>query len=137
MSTLQEILNLNIVDDIHTYVEISDRLKDKDGKNLKFKIKPILFEELNRIKKKATVLDKDGKPIIDEAILNMLCIIQATIEPNFKDAKSIEKLGVFTPEQYINKVLLAGEIDRLINEILKISGFLINIEEMVADIKNY
>lgn len=137
MSTLQEILNLNIVDDIHTYVEISDRLKDKDGKNLKFKIKPILFEELNRIKKKATVLDKDGKPIIDEAILNMLCIIQATIEPNFKDVNSIEKLGVFTPEQYINKVLLAGEIDRLINEILKISGFLINIEEMVADIKNY
>lgn len=137
MSTLQEILNLNIVDDIHTYVEISDRLKDKDGKNLKFKIKPILFEELNTIKKKATVLDKDGKPIIDEAILNMLCIIQATIEPNFKDANSIEKLGVFTPEQYINKVLLAGEIDRLINEILKISGFLINIEEMVADIKNY
>lgn len=137
MSTLQEILNLNIVDDIHTYVEISYRLKDKDGKNLKFKIKPILFEELNTIKKKATVLDKDGKPIIDEAILNMLCIIQATIEPNFKDVNSIEKLGVFTPEQYINKVLLAGEIDRLINEILKISGFLINIEEMVADIKNY
>ena len=137
MSTLQEILNLNIVDKINTYVEISNRLKDENGENLKFKIRPILFDELNRLKKKATIFDKDGKTTIDEGYLNTLCIIEATIEPNFKDVTSIEKVGVFTPEQYINKVLLAGEIDRLINEILKISGFLIDIEEMVADIKNY
>lgn len=137
MSTLQEILNLNIVDKISTYVEISNRLKNENGENLKFKIRPILFDELNRLKKKATTFDREGKPTIDEGYLNMLCITEATIEPNFKDVSSIEKVGVFTPEQYINKVLLAGEIDRLINEILKISGFLINIEEMVDDIKNY
>ncbi len=136
MSTLQEILNLNIVDKINTDVEISDRFKDENGNILKFKIRPILFEELNNLKKRATFFDKNGKPEIDEGMLNMYCITEATIEPNFKDSKSIEKVGVFTPEQYINKVLLAGEIDKLINEILKISGFLIGIEEMVADIKN-
>ena len=136
MSTLQEILNLNVVDKISTEVEISDRFKDKDGNILKFKIRPILFEELNNLKRKATFFDKNGKSDIDEGLLNMYCITEATIEPNFKDSKSIEKVGVFTPEQYINKVLLAGEIDKLINEILKISGFLIGIEEMVADIKN-
>lgn len=136
MSNLQEILNLNIVDNINSYVEISNRLKDENGENLKFKIRPILFEELNNLKKKATIFDNDKKAIIDECKLNMLCIIEATIEPNFKDIKSMEKIGVFTPEQYINKVLLAGEIDKLINEILKISGFLVDIQEMVADIKN-
>lgn len=136
MSTLQEILNLNIVENISTYVQISDRFKDENGNILKFKIRPILFNELNNLKKKATFFDKNGKADIDEGMLNMYCITEATIEPNFKDANSIEKLGVFTPEQYINKVLLAGEIDKLINEILKISGFLIGIEEMVADIKN-
>ena len=46
MSSLQEILNLNVVDNITHYVEISNRLKDKNGDNLKFKIKPISFEEL-------------------------------------------------------------------------------------------
>lgn len=136
MSTLQEILNLNIVDKINTEVEISDRFKDENGNILKFKIRPILFEELNNLKKKATFFDKNGKADIDEGMLNMYCITEATLEPNFKDSQSIEKVGVFTPEQYINKVLLAGEVDRLINEILKISGFLIGIEEMVADIKN-
>lgn len=136
MSTLQEILNLNIVENISTYVQISDRFKDENGNILKFKIRPILFNELNNLKKRATFFDKNGKADIDEGMLNMYCITEATIEPNFKDANSIEKLGVFTPEQYINKVLLAGEIDKLINEILKISGFLIGIEEMVADIKN-
>ena len=133
---LQEILNLNIVDDITHCVEISNRLKDENGQNLKFKIKPILFEELNRLKKKASFIDKNGQVVIDEAKLNTLCLIEATIEPSFKDIKSIEKLKVNTPEQYLNKVLLAGEIEILIKEILKISGFLENIDELVCDIKN-
>lgn len=136
MSKLNEILNLNIVDDIYTYVHISDRLLDDDGNPIKFKIRPILFDELNRIKKRATSFDKNGVAFVDEAMLNLLCIADATIEPNFKDANSIEKLGLHTPEQYINKVLLAGEVDCLINQILNISGFLSNPKALVDDIKN-
>lgn len=136
MSTLQEILNLNIVDNIAHYVEVSNRLKDENGQNLKFKIKPILFDDLNRLKKKATYLNKNGQPVIDEAKLNTYCIIESTIEPCFKDLKSMQQLKVNTPEQYLNKVLLAGEIDRLIKEILTISGFVENIQDLVDDIKN-
>lgn len=136
MSSLQDILNLNVVEDIVTYVEISSRLKDENGENLKFKIKPILFEELNRLKRKATIIDKNGQPIIDEGKLNTYCIIESTLEPSFKDIKSMEQLKVNTPEQYLNKVLLAGEIDRLIKEILTISGFIENIDDLVRDIKN-
>ncbi len=136
MSSLQDILNLNVVDDIVTYVEISNRLKDENGDNLKFKIKPILFEDLNRLKRKATFIDQNGNAIIDEGKLNTYCIIESTLEPSFKDIKSMEKLKVNTPEQYLNKVLLAGEIDRLIKEILTISGFMESIEQLVCDIKN-
>lgn len=136
MSTLQEILNLNVVDNITHYVEISNRLKDKNGDNLKFKIKPILFEDLNRLKRKSTFVDKNGQAIIDEGKLNTLCIIEATLEPSFKDIKSMEMLNVSTPEQYLNKVLLSGEIERLIKEILTISGFIESIDELVCDIKN-
>ena len=134
--SLQEILNLNIVDNITHYVQISNRLKDSNGDNIKFKIKPILFEYLNRLKKKATFIDKTGQATIDESKLNTLCIIEATLEPSFKDIKSIEKLKVNTPEQYLNKVLLAGEIDRLIKEILTISGFMQSFDDLVCDIKN-
>lgn len=134
--SLQDILNLNVVDSIYSYVEISNRLKDDDGENIKFKIKPILFEELNRLKKKATFLDKDKNLSIDEGYLNLLCIIECTLEPSFKDAKSINELKLSTPEQYLNKVLLAGEIENLIKEILKISGFIEELGGMVDDIKN-
>ena len=136
MSSLQEILNLNVVDNITHYVEISNRLKDKNGDNLKFKIRPISFEELNRLKRKSTFIDKNGQAIIDEGKLNTLCIIESTLEPSFKDIKSMEKLDTNTPEQYLNKVLLAGEIERLIKEILIISGFMESIDELVCDIKN-
>lgn len=134
--SLQEILNLNAVDNITTFVEISNRLKCENGQNIKFKIRPILFEELNRLKKKATFISKDGMMNIDEGYLNTLCIIEATIEPSFKDSNSINKLNVNTPEQYLNKVLLAGEIENLIKEILNISGFVDNFEGLVDDIKN-
>lgn len=136
MSSLQEILNLNVVDNITHYVEISNRLKDKNGDNLKLKIRPISFEELNRLKRKSTFIDKNGQAIIDEGKLNTLCIIESTLEPSFKDIKSMEKLNTNTPEQYLNKVLLAGEIERLIKEILIISGFMESIDELVCDIKN-
>lgn len=136
MSSLQEILNLNVVENITHYVEISNRLKDKNGDNLKFKIRPISFEELNRLKRKSTFIDKNGQAIIDEGKLNTLCIIESTLEPSFKDIKSMEKLNINTPEQYLNRVLLAGEIERLIKEILIISGFMESIDELVCDIKN-
>lgn len=136
MSSLQQILNLNVVDNLIHTVEISNRLKDENGDNLKFKIKPILFEDLNRLKKRASYVDKNGNIQIDEGKLNTLCVIDATVEPSFKDSKSIEALKVATPEQYLNKVLLAGEIDRLIKEILNISGFIQNIDSLVDDIKN-
>lgn len=136
MSTLQDILNLNIVDNITRDVVISNRFKDENGNNLKFKIKPILFDDLNRLKRKATFIDKNGQPVIDEGKLNTYCIIEATIEPSFKDIKSMEKLKVNTPEQYLNKVLLSGEIEKLIKEILTISGFVESFEDLVCDIKN-
>ncbi len=133
---LQDILNLNAICDIFSYVEIGNRLKDEEGNNIKFKIKPLSYEEFGRLKKKATIIGKDGSQIIDEARLNMLCIIESTLEPSFKDISSLEKMKVNTPEQYLNKVLLSGEVENLIREILKISGFLEDMEGFVSDIKN-
>lgn len=136
MSTLQEILNLNIPQDFISDVVISERFKDEIGNLIPFQIKPISFEALNRLKKRATSISKDGSYNLDEGYLNMLCIIESTVNPSFKDAKSIAELSVSTPEQYLNKVLLAGEIDRLIKEILTISGFIHDFEGFVEEIKN-
>lgn len=136
MSSLQEMLNLNVVDDITTNVEITNRILDKDGRSFKFTIKPISFSDLNELKKRATYFDSKGKAILNEDFLNTLIVIENTLEPNFKDSKSIAQLNCTTPEQYLNKVLLAGEIEKLIKAILTISGFDSELDEMVDDIKN-
>lgn len=136
MSTLQDILNLNVIDNLTHFVQISNRIVDEDNQPINFKIKPLLFEDFNRLKKKASSLDKNGDIAINESYLHSLCIVECTIEPNFKDASSISKFNLATPEQYLNKVLLAGEADRLIKEIFSISGFIENFEGFVEEIKN-
>lgn len=136
MSILQDILNLNFIENLEYKFKVSERLKDENNNVLEFTIKPLSFTEFNELKRKATTFDKYGKPIINESLLNTLIVIENTVDPCFKDAKSIEKLGCVTPEQYLNKVLLAGEIENLIKQILKISGFLDDTERLIDDIKN-
>ncbi|MFI3230483.1 MAG: XkdN-like protein [bacterium] len=136
MSTLQDILNLNPIDDLSHQVVISNRLLDDSNSPIKFQIKPLLLDDFNRLKKKASFINKAGEASINEAYLNSLCIIECTLNPNFKDASSIAKFNLATPEQYLNKVLLAGEADRLIKEIFHISGFIDDFEGFVEEIKN-
>lgn len=136
MSTLQDILNLNIIDNLNHHVQISSRILDENNNPINFQIKPLLFDDFNRLKKKASSIDKNGDVIVNEAYLNTLCIIECTLNPNFKDASSLSKFNLATPEQYLNKVLLAGEADRLVKEIFSISGFIDNFEGFIEEIKN-
>jgi len=62
--------------------------------------------------------------------------MKCCIEPNFNDMQSIEKAGVRTPGEFINKVLKAGEIIDLSNAITEISGFDQDTDEIVEEAKN-
>ncbi len=134
--TLQEFLNRNTVDGITKETVIGDRFKDENGGEFKFVIKGLTQKEFNELRKRASSFDKNGRMILNEGLLSTLCIIENTVTPNFKDAKSIQELGCSTPEQYLNKVLLAGEAENLAREILQLSGFGKNINELVDEAKN-
>jgi hypothetical protein len=106
---------------------------------LKFKIKAMTNDEFEEIRKAAaSISTKKGKRSIsfDTKRFNELVVINNTIDPNFKDAESIKKLGCITPEQYLNKVLLAGEIVELSQQIQTLSGFELEIDELVEEAKN-
>lgn len=134
--TLQEFLNENSIEGLEKEVIISPRFKDKNGTDLSFKIKAMSKSEFNELKKRATSIDKNGRAVVNEAVFSELCIIENTITPNFKDNESIKSLGCVNAAQYMNKVLLAGEAERLAGEILKLSGFGKNINELVKEAKN-
>lgn len=133
--TLQDFLNNNVVEGVTKEVAISERFKDENGNILKFKIKPISQKALNTMRNKHTK-QNGNKIVVDSSALSNELIINCTIEPNFKDTKSLEQIGVFSPEDYLNKVLLAGEINNLEKAILELSGFGQNIDELIEEAKN-
>ena len=136
MSTLQDFLNRNLVDNLTKEVAISDRLRDENGALLKAKIQTMTVKELNALRKDNTKINKKGKPEVDTEKLNTAIVIENTIDPNFKDAESMKLTGCIKPEQYLDKVLLSGEVATLSDEILKFSGFNTSMNELVDEVKN-
>ncbi|WP_068786615.1 phage tail assembly chaperone [Paenibacillus phocaensis] len=136
MSTLQDFLNSNPVDGLTAEVVVSSRFKGPDGNLLKFKIKAMSGPEFEDIRKRSTTILKKGKVEFNAQRFNNTCVINNTLEPDFKDAESIKKLGCTSPEEYLNKVLLPGEIATLAEHIQKLSGFETDMEELVNEAKN-
>ena len=131
--TLQQFLNQNTVDKIFKDIFISDRFKNEDNEIFKFKIKAMTQSDFEEIKRKAMFASTGD---IDEDLLNCFIVIENTIEPSFKDAESFKLLGCSSPKQYLNRVLLSGEISFLAEEIIKLSGFDRGIDELSDDVKN-
>lgn len=134
--TLQDFLNAHTVDNLTEEVVVSDRFKDAEGNVLKFKIKAMTNPEFDELRKRSTEIKKNRKIEFDVSKFNCGVVINHTIEPSFKDAESIKKLGCATPEEYLNKVLLAGEIATLAEHIQRISGFTTEMSELVDEAKN-
>lgn len=138
MSTLQEFLNSNLVDGLTEEVAISSRFKDKDGNLLKFKIKAMSGSEYEDIRKKCMRIAAKGKRSVEMDLrkMNNTIVIENTLDPSFKDAESIKKVGCANPEEYLEKVLLAGEIAELANQIQQLSGFNRDINDLMDEAKN-
>lgn len=140
MSVLRDFL-LENADVIEKEIEVpvSPRFKDKEGNLLKFKIRPMSGDEFGKYQKQCTTMNVMGKKketSFDSGKFNVMCIVNHCIDPNFKEAEFIKKLGVQSPEQAVSKVLLAGEIVELGNQISKISGFDVDINEEIENAKN-
>ncbi|MMZ67442.1 Phage XkdN-like protein [compost metagenome] len=82
------------------------------------------------------MIKKGRKVEFDAHKFNLQMVINHTIEPNFKHAESIQKMGCSTPEEYVQRVLLAGEITTLATKIQELSGFDIEMPELVNEAKN-
>ena len=140
MSVLKEFL-LENADVITKEVEVavSSRFKDKEGNLLKFKIKPMSGDEFGKYQKQCTSIsfnNRKKETNFDSGKFNVLCIVNHCVDPNFKEADFLKSLGVQTPEQAVSKVLLAGEIVELGNQISSISGFDTDINEEIEKAKN-
>ena len=135
MTTLTEFLLANPVDDVTEDVIVSNRIKDAEGNVLKFTVKPMLHEQYLMYQKQCGVV-KGKKFEFDSKKFNNLIVIGHTTNPKFTDATLVQQAGCVTPEQLMNKLLLAGEIDVLSQQIRRVSGFQDDLDDLVEEAKN-
>ena len=131
MSALTDFLLENPVDNLTEQVMVSRRLR-----GMPFTIRAMTGSEFAEYQKRSTLIQKGRKVEFDSKRFNECIVIGHTIEPNFKDAELLKRSGCVTPEQLLNKVLLAGEIAELSQRISDLSGFGQSVEDMVEEAKN-
>lgn len=135
MSKLTAFLLENSIENKTDEVIVSDRFK-VDNEILKFKVKALNSEEFSELQKQCTTIGKKGKVTFNSKQFNEQLVINYTLEPNFKDAEFIKKSGCVSSEQLLNKVLLAGEVQTLVDSITELSGFDTDLEELRETAKN-
>lgn len=111
-------------------VVISERLKDHP-----FKIRTLKLSEYEEIRKQSVVHDGDNDRADGTEMARNICIT-GCIEPDFKDAEWLSNCGCVTPAQQLDKVLDAGEVLNLSNEILSASGFNSDMDRLKKKAKN-
>jgi len=94
------------------------------------------FDQWSKICTKTKTVKGKRTTDFDSTKFNELACVNCTLKPNFKDAASIGRAGVHTPEQFLNKVLLPGEVTGLATEISSFSGFDRTLEEEKDELKN-
>ena len=131
MSALLDFLVENPVDDVTEQVVVSQRLA-----KFPFTIKAMSGPDFSTYQKRATKYSKNKKVEFDTKMFNEQVVLNHTVEPNFRDAEAIKKAGCLTPEQFLYKSLLAGEIAELAQRISALSGFDEDIDAGVEEAKN-
>lgn len=105
----------------------------KIGEVLEFEIQAINAEKATEIQQKAIKLENGNVSDIDVYKTKVLTIMEGC--PMFKDKALREHFKAPTPKELINKLLLKGEVDDLVDAINNLSD-LKEIEKAEDEIKN-
>ena len=105
----------------------------KIGEELEFEIQAINAEKATEIQQKAIKIENGNVSDIDVYKTKVLTIMEGC--PMFKDKALREHFNCPTPKELINKLLLKGEVEDLVDAINNLSD-LKKIEKAEDEIKN-
>lgn len=109
-----------VTETVEKEVVISDRFVGEDGKPVPFRIKALTQEENDAIVRAATRMEfKNGQRIesLDSVEYARRTVVAATVEPDFSSKELCDHYGVVSPQLVPGRMLLAGEYNRLMQEI--------------------
>lgn len=119
-------------------VIISTRFQDEQGNPVPFVIRALSQEENERMVKQCTRRVKErGQTVdfFDKTAYSHQLILQSVKSPDFTQKDICDFYGVVDPALVPGKMLLTGEYNRLLDEIMDISGFQ-SPEEIGEEAKN-
>ena len=122
------LINNNVGNVLEKEVIISDRFVDNEGNYIPFKIRNIKQEEMVDINR----LIGGNKYLAD-----IYVVVNCCIEPNFNSIELQNHYGVTSGNELVSKILLAGEINTISSEILKLSGYGKDFEQLIKEGKKH
>lgn len=121
-------------------VIISERFADEKGKPLPFVIRAISQETNEGLRKQASKpIRKNGVTVgedLDSIKYGRLLVLSCTVEPDFKDKELCDYYKTMDPAEIPSRMLGAGEYAKLVKEINKLNGFVMDDEALEEEAKN-
>jgi hypothetical protein len=100
-----------------------------------FTVKALSNEDLRKANDQATVPIGRGEKKLDDQLFNAVVIVKGCADPDFSNKALIEKYGASDAADCVTKALLPGEMVKVLQAILDLSGFG-NEEELIEEAKN-
>lgn len=116
-------------------VVVSNRFIE-DGKVVPFIIRAITQEENEDIIKKNTHINKKGERNFNNTSYITDMVANAVVYPPLKDKQLQDAYGVIGENKLIKKMLLVGEFANLAQEVQKLSGLDIDVNDEIEEAKN-
>lgn len=100
---------------------------------LPFTITVMSQEAMNEYRQMSSKTNKrTGAETLDPFKFNTLVVLNHVTTPDFRNVADMKQMGCATPQQYLEKALLPGEIANLANAISELSGFGADVQKASA-----
>ncbi|WP_239613943.1 phage tail assembly chaperone [Cohnella mopanensis] len=100
-----------------------------------FTVRALSNEDLRKANERATVPGAKGTKTLDNQLFNAAVITKGCVDPDFSDKRLLEKYEASDASDCIAKALLPGELAKVIQAILDLSGFG-DEDALIEDAKN-
>jgi hypothetical protein len=121
--------------DLQREVLISKRFINAAGEPEKFLLRAVSEAE-NQSLKRSACREQDGRVYLDKERYEANLIVASCLRPNFKNAQLQAEWSVVGAVDLLQKMLLAGEYERLLACVRELSGFDVRPEELKDQVKN-
>lgn len=113
-----------------------DALKNKSNKTARLYIDSLDAEIVIKAPDREFAFELIQKAQAGDVKADAYAVYECVIEPNLKDRKLQEGLGVFAPIDVVDAIFDAGEVASISGHILQLAGFGNGVKKMDDELKN-